>query len=98
MINTHCANDPIFGYCKSKPDYDIQPTLKEIKNEKNGGTVDSWYVGGHCKFDKKTCGNYIDHLEINGIENPKMVTTFKPAGHNTKKKDMKDKPMQGEMF
>jgi hypothetical protein len=94
----HCANDPVFGYCKTQPDYDVKPDIKSMENKQ--GTIDTWTVGGHCRLNKSTCGNFATHIESVPLKDPKLVFTLKAPEQKigSKKKSKKDKPMQGEFF
>ena len=30
MINQHCPQDPVFGYCNGEPDFDEQPKRHDV--------------------------------------------------------------------
>jgi hypothetical protein len=99
MTNIHCANDPVFGYCKGSPDYDEPPIRKEATNK--AGLIDTWLAGGHCRRDRFTCEFYSSHMDAHPVVNPKMVLHMGKGSDKEskgKKKGKKDKPEQGSLF
>lgn len=99
MINKHCANDPIFGWCKDEPEYDEQPIVHESM-DRDGKVIGSWISGGHCKYNKETCEHYTTHVEVKIVENPHL-RIIKKGGEKvdvTKKKSKKTKAVQGSFF
>jgi hypothetical protein len=105
MINTHCAHDPVFGYCKREPtpDYDIEPQQHHVQ-DKDGKDAGFWLTGGHCRLDKATCGFFIGHLEINDtVKEPNFRIVNKKTGETkevkTKGKGKKKEQIeQGSLF
>jgi hypothetical protein len=93
-----CLQDIVFGYCKSTPDYAEQPTIKTIM-DRDGNPVGTRSVGGTCKLDKSSCGNYSNHMDVKVVDNPNLVFKLNGTeGESKKKKVKKIKPVQESFF
>ena len=98
MINQHCPQDPVFGYCNSEPDFDEQPKRHDVL-DKDGNDAGFWLTGGHCKRDKTSCGFFTNHVEIKGLELIRSGVSTKDGVVETKKKAKKKvTPTQGTFF
>ena len=98
MINQHCTHDPVFGYCKGIPDFDIQPTKHPVA-DKDGNPMGEWTSGGHCRRDKDNCELYTNHIEVKEVESHLVLFGQAKEEKKPEKKTKKVKTIeQGNLF